>query len=400
MTIKTLNDGICSINGIKASGFKEGKYGISIIYHENLTASAVYTSNKVYAAPVTITKKHLQNGKISAVLANSGNANCYTKKEGIIKGLELTQFVADKLEIPVEDVAVTSTGVIGRQLPLDILKPIAEKSIEQLEHSKKASTDAATAIMTTDTIPKECAVESTLNDGTVFKVAGICKGSGMIAPNMGTMNAFIITDLDLTKEELEIALRKAVNKSFNMIVVDGDESTNDTAILMSTNEIKGQIDEKFQEALDHVCISLAKIMAKDGEGASKYIEAVVEGASSLDDAILASKSIVSSSLVKSAVFGADPNWGRIIAAVGYSKASFDPDDVSISIEANDDKVTIVDHGDVKTYTNPDLLKQAEIIMKEKTIIIRVNLFNGSYSTRAYGCDLTYDYVKINAEYTT
>jgi glutamate N-acetyltransferase/amino-acid N-acetyltransferase len=285
-------------------------------------------------------------------------------------------------------------------MPLEILKPVAEKSLEMLSNSRQNATDAAEAIMTTDTVKKECAVEAELNDGTKFRVAGICKGSGMIAPNMGTMLGFITTDLALDKDTLQDALNKAVRKSFNMVVVDGDESTNDTVILMATGDVQKEVDDNFQEALDYVCMSLAKQIAKDGEGAEKFMEVTCSGAKTLDDAIKVSKSVVSSSLVKTALKGADPNWGRIISAMGYSGVEFDPDVVSISISSKTDKAVIVDKGYVTTYDDEDILKKAEDIMKKKDVFIDVDLHDGNYSATSYGCDLTCEYVHINADYTT
>ena len=398
--MKLLDKGICSIDSVQVSGYREGKYGVTIIYHENSTAVGVYTTNKVYAAPIDITRKHLENGKISAVIVNSGNANCYTKEDGIKKGLQLAQLTADKLGIPVDEVAVASTGVIGRQMPMDILIPVAEKSLSQLENSRESADNAANSILTTDTVKKECAVEHSLKEGTVFRVAGICKGSGMIAPNMGTMLGFITTDLNLPQDILQEALNNSIKKSFNMVVVDGDESTNDTVLLISTNEVQGEYDENFQEALDYVCTSLAKQIARDGEGADKFMEAEASGAKSLDDAIKLSKSIVSSSLVKTALAGADPNWGRIISAMGYSGVDFNPDNVSISIGNEEEDVVIVDKGNVTTYDKPELLEAAEEIMKGKTVIFKVNVHDGEYTATAYGCDLTCEYVHINADYTT
>ena len=398
--MKNLEKGICSIESVKVSGYREGKYGVTIIFHENSTCVGVYTTNKVYAAPIDITRKHLENGKISAIIVNSGNANCYTKEEGIQKGLELAQLTADSLNIHLEDVAVASTGVIGRQMPMDILKPVAEKSLQRLDNSRESASDAANAILTTDTVKKECAVEHELNDGTKFKVAGICKGSGMIAPNMGTMLGFITTDLKVPQEKLQKALNQSIKKSFNMVVVDGDESTNDTVLLLSTNDVEAEVDENFQEALDYVTISLAKQIARDGEGADKFMEVTTSGCKSEDDAICVSKSIVSSSLVKTALAGADPNWGRIISAMGYSGVDFDPENVSISIGNEESDVIIVDKGNVTTYEHPELLEQAESIMKEKTVIIKVDLDSGEYFATAYGCDLTCEYVHINADYTT
>lgn len=398
--MKTLDKGICSIDSVKASGYREGKYGVTIIYHEKSTCVGVYTKNKVYAAPIDITRKHLENGEISAIIINSGNANCYTKEDGIRKGMELAQLTADTLDISVEEVAVASTGVIGRQMPMDILKPVAEKSLSQLDNSRQSADNAADAILTTDTVRKECAVESKLTDGTAFKVAGICKGSGMIAPNMGTMLGFITTDLKLPQNVLQDALNRSIKKSFNMVVVDGDESTNDTVLLLSTNDVIGEYDENFQEALDYVTTSLAKQIARDGEGADKFMEVTANGCGSEDEAIMISKSIVSSSLVKTALAGADPNWGRIISAMGYSGVDFNPDKVSISIGNRSEDVVIVDKGNVTTYERPELLERAEEIMKEKTVLIKVDVHEGNFCATAYGCDLTCEYVHINADYTT
>lgn len=398
--MKILEDGICSIKSIKVSGYREGKYGVMVIYHENSTAAAVYTKNKVYAAPIDVTRKHIADGNISAIIVNSGNANCYTKEQGIENANKMAKIAADYLDIKVEDVAVASTGVIGRQMPMDILEPIAIKSLESLDNNREVANNAADAILTTDTVRKECAVEGQLEDGTKFRVAGLCKGSGMIAPNMGTMLGFITTDLEVPRDQLEAMLRESVKRSFNMVVVDGDQSTNDTVILMSTNEVKGEVDDNFKEALDYVCQSLAKQIAKDGEGAKHFLEVECSGARSEDDAITVARSVVSSSLVKSAIFGADPNWGRIITAMGYSGVDFDPDEVSISLIAGENKATIVDCGVVMTYKDPAILENAEAIMKNKDIRINVSLNDGDSTAVAYGCDLTYDYVKINAEYTT
>lgn len=398
--MKLLDNGICSIDSILASGFRDGKYGVSVIYHKDSTAVGVYTQNKVYAAPIDVTRKHLENGKISAIIVNSGNANCYTKEEGLKNAERMAKLTGEVLGIPSEDVAVASTGVIGRQMPMDIIEPVAVESLNSLGNSRENATDAAKAIMTTDTVPKECAIESELVDGTKFRIAGICKGSGMIAPNMGTMLGFITTDLEVPQDELQQLLRDSVKRSFNMVVVDGDQSTNDTVILMSTNEVKGNVDDNFKEALDYVCISLAKQIAKDGEGAKHFIEVTCHNAKCEDDAITIARSIISSSLVKTAVFGADPNWGRIITAMGYSGVDFDPECVSISIESDDLKADIVVDGCVMTYEDPEILKKAEMIMQHKEIIITVSLNDGDCYATAYGCDLTYEYVEINAEYTT
>lgn len=350
-----------------------------------------------------MTKESIKNGKIDAIVVNSGNANCYNGKQGLMDAKLMVKQVADTLNISQDNVAVASTGVIGRSMPMDIISPLIESNLKSLNHSKKSAHDVAKAIMTTDTVPKEISVETTLNDGSIAKIGAVTKGSGMIEPNMGTMLSFIVTDVDATPEELNKSLKEAVNQSFNMIVVDGDESTNDMALLMSTCK-SGKIDENFQEALNFVCLELAKMMVKDGEGASKYVEVEVKNAKSVEDAKLAAKSIVKSSLVKSAIFGNDPNWGRILVAIGYSGAEIDANKLSISLDALDDEslteIFVVKEGVVKALDNTKELSDSEELIKNKEIKITVDLNIGSECASAYGCDLTYDYVKINAEYTT
>ena len=397
--MEIIKGGICAVDSVLASGSRKGKYGVSVIVSKENTASAVFTSNKVVAAPVIVTKDALKNGKLSAIVANSGNANCFTGEEGIAGAKEMTKRVADKLNIELNDVAAASTGIIGRKLPLDIINALIDESLNTLENSPEASFAAAEAIMTTDTFSKEFAVQTTLKDGSTVKIGGITKGSGMIAPNMGTMLCFITTDVKASAEELNGALKKAVDKSFNMVVVDGDESTNDTVILMS-NGSSGKIDENFQEALEYVCIELAKMMAKDGEGETKYMEVHVNGAASLDDAKAASKAIVGSSLVKTALFGSDPNWGRVVAAVGYSGTEMDENLVDITFKSEDETVKIVEKGSILAFDGTDELKTAEKIMQNDEIQIIVDLNLGKCSAAAYGCDLSYDYVKINSEYST
>jgi glutamate N-acetyltransferase/amino-acid N-acetyltransferase len=369
-----------------------------IVSKEN-KASAVFTSNKIIAAPVIHTKEVIKNGRISAIVANSGNANCFTGEEGLKNARLMAEEVARKLKIKPDDVAVASTGIIGRKMPMDIIKQLISESIETLENSHEASFEAAEAIMTTDTYSKEISVQIMLNDGNMTKIGGITKGSGMIAPNMGTMLCFITTDINASVDELNKALKIAVDKSFNMVVVDGDESTNDTVILMSNGK-SGKIDEKFQEALDFVCIELAKMMAKDGEGATKYMEVTVNGAISKEDAKTACKAIVGSSLVKTALFGADPNWGRVVAAVGYSGAKIDEKKIDIAFESESEKVEIVKKGSILASLKSKELKIAEKIMKNAEIRIIIDLNLGEHSATAYGCDLSCDYVKINSEYST
>jgi glutamate N-acetyltransferase/amino-acid N-acetyltransferase len=397
--MEVIKGGICAVEGVLASGSRNGKYGVTVIFSKESTASAVFTSNRVVAAPVILTKEAVKDGRISAIVANSGNANCFTGREGLEDGKLMAKKVATKLNIKLEDVAVASTGIIGRKMPMDIIEPLIDESIETLENSHEASFKSAEAIMTTDTYPKEISVQTTLTDGKLVKIGGIIKGSGMIAPNMGTMLCFITTDVNASGEDLNKALKRAVSKSFNMVVVDGDESTNDTVILLSTGK-SGKIDEKFQDALDFVCIELAKMMARDGEGATKYMEVMVKGATSKEDAKRAAKAVASSSLVKTALFGADPNWGRVAAAAGYSGARIDEKKLDITFESENETVEIVKKGSVMASEKSKELEIAEKIMKEDEIKIIVNLNLGEYSATAYGCDLSCDYVRINSEYST
>lgn len=404
--IRDIDGGFSVIENLNVSGAREGKFGVSIILCPNSTASGVFTSNKVVAAPVKYTKNVIKNGIVSAVFVNSGNANCFTGDQGIKDCETLVDLVSKDLDIPAEEIAISSTGVIGREMPIDIISKVAYESLSKLGSDPENSLAAAKAIMTTDTFPKECAVEVILTTGQTVKIAGITKGSGMIAPNMGTMLSFIVTDAIIPAEEINAALKQAADVSFNMIVVDGDESTNDTCLMMANGasgvEVvnDGIIDSNFQKALNYLCINLAKKMARDGEGATKFIEANVCGAKDFDDAKLAAKSIISSSLFKSAVFGGDPNWGRIVSAIGYSGCDLDPEIVTIAIADDDDEVNLVKNGEILAFEDTPYLERAEKIMQSKNVTVNIDMDLGDGEATAWGCDLTYDYVKINAEYTT
>ena len=404
--IKELDGGFSVIENLEVSGARRGKYGVSIISCPHSSASAVFTSNKVVAAPVEYTKNMLKNGVVSAVFVNSGNANCFTGSQGFKDCETLVEIVSDKLNVSKDEIAIASTGVIGREMPIDIISEVADESFSGLGNAPENSLEAAKAIMTTDTFPKQCALEVTLTTGEKVKIAGITKGSGMIAPNMGTMLSFIVTDAVIPSDEIKKALKIAADVSFNMIVVDGDESTNDTCLMMANkasgvNVIKdGKLDSNFQQALNYLCIDLAKKMARDGEGATKFIEANVYNALNDSDARLAAKSIISSSLFKSAVFGGDPNWGRIVSAIGYSGCELNPDTVTISIADSEDDVDLVRHGEILAFEDTPYLKLAEKIMQSQNITVNIDMDLGDGEATAWGCDLTYDYVKINAEYTT
>ena len=405
--IKIIKGGICAVDDVKAAGVRNGKYGLALILSENSYVAGTFTSNKITAAPVDYTKKVICDGKISLIVANSGNANCFTGKEGIEDCENIVDLSSKLLKISNEEIATASTGVIGRKMPMDIIYPLIKKASEKLENSIKASQDAAKAIMTTDTVHKECAVQVALNNSNNVKIGGICKGTGMIAPNMATMLCFIATDAKIKKEDLKKALKIAVEDSFNMLSVDGDESTNDTVLFFangkSGNEVvasNGEIDENFQNGLNYLCKDLAKQMASDGEGATKFLEVNVIGAKTRKDARIVAKSIINSSLVKTAVFGGDPNWGRIVAAIGYSGGEIDPENISIAISSDKDRVDLVKDGNILAYDGTPNLKKAENIMENKEIKVIIDLKQGVDSATAYGCDLSYDYVKINAEYTT
>lgn len=398
--MKIIEGGICAVGEVLAGGACEDEFGVAVIVFKDSNASAVFTSNKLVAAPVILTREAVSNGKLSAIVVNSGNANCFTGADGMEDAKSMAKEVADTLALDVKDVAVASTGIIGRKLPMEIINPLIKKAINNLENSNKASTYAAEAIMTTDTFSKEISVETELKSGKKVRIGGITKGSGMIAPNMGTMLSFITTDVDATPDELKIALKKAVESTFNMIVVDGDESTNDTVVLMANGSSGGSIDENFQEALEYVCSRLARMIATDGEGATKLVEVQLTGAATTKDARSAAKAVVSSSLVKTAVFGADPNWGRIVAAVGYSGADMDENSISICLGSDKKTVIIVDKGAVIVTEPSKDLEDAEEIMKENHIKIMIDIGLGDGVATAYGCDLSYEYVSINAEYST
>lgn len=395
--MKKLDDGICAVQGVSASGIKEGKMGLAVILAEG-PAAGVFTRNRVVAAPVLLTRERIETeNHLSAVIVNSGCANAFTGDDGYLDAMEMASMLAGKLDIDPELVAVASTGVIGRRLDLGLIEKQLSEVLEAMGSSPGCSQAAAKAIMTTDTVSKEAAVE--LDCG--IRIGAIAKGSGMIEPNMGTMLCFAYTDARVPADVLDAALRKAVDKSFNMVVVDGDTSTNDMVLFTATckSGIKPCLEclDEFEEGVQYVLTELAKQMAKDGEGATKLIEARVTGAKEYEDASLAAKAIVRSPLVKSAIFGNDPNWGRVLAAAGYSGAELEQDKLSLSFASGAGEVELVKVGEISGSASPELLKE---IMAGEEIVITLDLGLGEESATAWGCDLTYDYVRINAEYTT
>ncbi|MEA1908811.1 MAG: bifunctional glutamate N-acetyltransferase/amino-acid acetyltransferase ArgJ [Euryarchaeota archaeon] len=381
--MKEIPGGVCAVRGVRAHGIKEGKDGLAVITGEGASAG-VFTKNKIVAAPLVITRMHLAEHRLYAVVANSGCANALTGKRGLADATRTAELVAGRFGVPVDSIGVASTGVIGVPLDLDWIENRIDSVIAGLSDTNEGSTAAARAIMTTDTMQKDFAVE--LPSGA--RIGGIAKGSGMICPNMATMLAFIYTDADLPHETLDSCLKRAVDCSFNMIVVDGDTSTNDMVLMTATAESGTPDRDEFQEGLDYVCTELAKMIARDGEGAEKLIEARVTGAETEKDARKAAKAIVQSPLVKTAVHGNDPNWGRVIAAVGYSGADIDPDQVSLTLCG----VLVMDRGMA--------VDGADVDMSGENIEITVDLGLGAGEAVAWGCDLTCGYVRINAEYTS
>ncbi|KKH48021.1 bifunctional ornithine acetyltransferase/N-acetylglutamate synthase [Methanosarcina sp. 1.H.A.2.2] len=395
--MKQIEGGICAVRGVTANGIKPGKMGIAVILAEG-PAAGVFTKNKVVAAPVILSKKLIETEqRLSAIIANSGNANAFTGDDGFLDAIEMASTLAEKLDLDPDTVAVASTGVIGRKLDVSWIREHLPEVLEGLGSSPECSRAAAKAIMTTDKTLKEAAVE--LDCGV--RIGAIAKGSGMIEPNMGTMLCFAYTDAKVPADVLDAALRKAVDKTFNMVVVDGDTSTNDMALFTSTckSGVKPCMEclDEFEDGLIYVFTDLAKKMAKDGEGATKLIEARVIGAKTYEDARLAAKSIVRSPLVKSAIFGKDPNWGRVVAAAGYSGAELEQERLSLSFSGGGEEVELVKSGEISRASDLALLKK---IMANEEIIITLDFGMGVESATAWGCDLTYDYVRINAEYTT
>ena len=379
-------------SGIKSPG--QDKRDIGIIYSESDCISAgTFTQNSVVSPSVTWTKDITSNGNVRAIVANSGCANCAVGEQGLIDAKEMASIAANTLGIDQKEVAVASTGIIGVELPMALMR----KFIPEITMSKKDGNGFARSILTTDTKTKEISVSFEI-DGTEINVAGVAKGSGMIHPNMATMLAFITSDIDIEKPALQKILKNSVNKSFNQISVDGDQSTNDTVLLLANGMAKNKKintendSKKFIEALDIVCTFLAQEIAKDGEGNTRLIEATVTGAKTEEDAMLASRFIVTSNLVKTAVYGRDPNWGRIIMALGASQIPLDESKIEIFV--ND--IQIVSEGIAISYNHQSIV----IAMGEELIRFKINLNIGSESGVAWGSELTEEYVVFNSAYTT
>lgn len=387
-----------------AAGIKyQGREDMALIYSsEPCQTAGTFTSNVVKAAPVKWDRKLVEESAYTqAVVVNAGIANACTGEEGMEYCCRTAECAGKELDIPTDAVLVASTGVIGMQLPMDRICEGIRSMAPQLSEELAAGNGAAKAIMTTDTHEKEAAVTFTTVDGAQVTVGGMCKGSGMIHPNMCTMLSFVTTDLAIEKELLQEALRAVVEDTYNMISVDGDTSTNDTCLLLA-NGLAGnkKITEKdasydaFVEALMEVNRTLAKMMAGDGEGATALFEVKVVGARSREEAKILSKSVITSSLTKAAIFGHDANWGRILCALGYAGVDFDPEKVDLWFESKNGKIQIIENGVALDYSE----EEATRILTSDAVTAICDMKQGDASATAWGCDLTYDYVKINADY--
>ncbi len=408
--MESVDGGITTPRGFRASAVAAGikRSGLDLMVAECPTEAicvGLFTSNAVKAAPVLVSMDNLRRsgGVVRAVVVNSGNANACNGRSGLDGARMTTRKAAELLGSSPEKILLASTGVIGRPLPLDRIIAGLEKAIPRLSTERVASKEASMAIMTTDRVPKETAMRVSFGQRTVT-IGGVAKGVGMIHPQLATMLCLLTTDVAADRPTLFAALKEAADQSFNMVSVDRDTSTNDTLILMASGLSNHSISlddrdfQRFQEALTEVCVDLAKRMVRDGEGATKTFEVVVVGASSRGDARLCARSIASSNLVKTAVFGCDPNWGRMVAAAGYSGARVDQDRVKIRLE--DDEGSSLDWVENGCQISERANEQAKRFLCRDSFRLVFDLGLGSFSARAWGCDLTYDYVKVNSQYTT
>ncbi len=399
--------GVTAPKGFTASGIHVGirknreKKDLALVWSEKpCSAAAVYTSNQVKGQPLIVTREHLADGRAQAIIVNAGNANTCTGEAGIAAARRMAALVSQWMGIPATDVVVASTGVIGQQLDVNII----EAGMEQLKAglSRTGNIDAREAIMTTDTVKKEVAVQFELG-GVMVTIGAMAKGSGMIHPNMATMLSFITTDCAISPTMLQKALSASVEKTYNRVSVDGDTSTNDMVVVLANGiagnaiiEAEGPDFRIFYEALTWLNTQLARMIAKDGEGATKLIECTVEGASDEAKAVELAKGVICSSLVKTAVFGADANWGRILCALGYTRKDFDPAKVDVAFESASGYIEVCKNGAPLPFNE----EKAKKILSYQEVTIYVTLNEGDAEATAWGCDLTYEYVRINGDYRT
>jgi glutamate N-acetyltransferase/amino-acid N-acetyltransferase len=407
--MKEIEGGVCAPRGFRAGGIRCGikasskKRDLALILADApCTAAAMFTSNQVKAAGVLVSREHLAAGICRAVIANSGNANACTGAEGLAAARRMAELVSRKFGIPIEQTAVASTGVIGVPLPIAAIEGGIDALAASLTPDAAGHEAALEAIMTTDTRKKDGALETEL-DGVPVRFGGMVKGSGMIHPNMATMLGFITTDAAISRELLDKALRRSVARSFNRLTVDGDTSTNDTILIMASGaagnppiETAGADYDAFAEALEALCVKLTRAMARDGEGASRLVTVTVRGAADEASAETLAKSVAASSLVKAACFGADANWGRVLCALGYAGVTFDPETVAVRFASAAGNILVCNKGASVPFSE----EKAKAILSAEEIEIQVDLEAPSGPGKAvvWGCDLTYDYVKINGDY--
>ena len=403
-----LPGGVCAAKGFRANGLNCGlnkdknKNDLGLVVSDVMcNAAAVYTTNKVKGAPLLVTKAHLAacNGKTRGFIANSKNANT-CNADGVEKAERMCSLAANALGVDPNEIVVASTGVIGQILPIEPIETHIAELVAGL--SRDGNQKAEYAIMTTDTVMKECAVEFTLG-GKVCRMGGMAKGSGMIHPNMATTLNFITTDAAVSTELLQKALSDVVRVTYNCLSVDGDTSTNDCVLLMANGlagndelTATGEDYNVFRDALYFVMMNLTRMLAKDGEGASKLLECTCSGAPDLDTAITVAKSVIRSPLVKCAFFGEDANWGRILCAIGYAEAEFDIDRVDVDLSSSNGSIAVCRGGAGIGFSEDEAAR----ILAADEIFILINLHQGNCSATAWGCDLTYDYVRINGDYRT
>jgi len=405
--MKELRGGITAPIGFTASGVHCGirknkeKKDLALVWSEKpCAAAAVYTTNKVVGQPLVVTKEHPADGRARAIIVNSGNANTCTGPQGVADARRMAALVAERLPVDARDVIVASTGVIGVPLDVSVIEAGMDDLVAGL--SKSGSIDAREAIMTTDTMKKESALSEDIG-GKVVTIGAMAKGSGMINPNMATMLGFVTTDCAISTELLQKALSATVRRTFNRVSVDGDTSTNDMVVVLANGMAgnrpiaeEGEDYRDFAEALEWVCTELSRMIARDGEGATRLVECTVTGAGDEDDAEAFAKAVISSNLVKTAMFGSDANWGRVLCALGYSGPAFDPDKVDLAFESSRGYIEVCRAGAPLPFSED----KAKKVLGDREIQILVSLNGGSGEATAWGCDLSYEYVKINGDYRT
>ncbi|MGB4571227.1 MAG: bifunctional glutamate N-acetyltransferase/amino-acid acetyltransferase ArgJ [Rectinemataceae bacterium] len=405
--MKQVRGGVTAAKGFTASGVHVGirknkeKKDLALVWSEvPCAAAACYTTNRVIGQPLIVTREHLADGRAQAIIVNSGNANTCTGDAGIAVARRMAQLVSERLPVKATDVVVASTGVIGQPLDVSIIEAGMDALVGGL--SRNGSLDAREAIMTTDTMKKEIAVALEIGGETVT-IGAMAKGSGMIHPNMATMLSFVTTDCAISTELLQKALSASVKRSYNRVSVDGDTSTNDMVVILANGRAanspivaEGPEYRAFSEALDWLDIQLARLIARDGEGATKLVECTIENAVDEDQAEALAKAVISSSLVKAAFFGSDANWGRILCALGYTRHDFDPDKVDVSFESAKGYIEVCKGGSPLPFSE----EKAKKILGEQEVSIYIDIHAGSCEATAWGCDLSYEYVRINGDYRT